>query len=281
MSRIITLSVIISLLLCHFPQPVVAGNSFAVFDTPQSESSAPSQSDLRIRKLAIERQELQDTTPTRPAPSTGVEATSPEEQRPPQQLPVKLPPPTSIEIDHTWQIDPAWENATYSFSTEEFINPKIVEAMQGPLADTGSNIASINIKKANLSNQFFSEMHVRSTPNEYPYVYFAEGGTEYGYRFIGATSTGIQIVHTIAHYGGSGAFHTVLFFIYTITNKIVFDTNITVQPEQGITLIGSIPLGDRFSGTIEFSDDVLKLLPQKGDGQPIPLYKGGIILSFD
>ena len=275
MSRIITFGVTITLMLCHLPQATMISNALAAEDTTQNALPVTRQNDLEKRKLAIERQELQDTTPR------VVDANLPEENKIPPQQALKLPPPTSIEIEQTWQVDPAWENATYSFSTEEFINPKIVEAMQGPLADTGSNIVSINIKKANLSNQFFSEMHVRSNPDGYPYVYFAEGGTEYGYRFIGATSTGIQIVHTVAHYGGSGAFHTVLFFIYTITNKIVFDANITVQPEQEITLIGSLPLEDRFSGTIEFTDDVLKVLPQKGDGQPIPLYKGGIILSFD
>lgn len=286
MPRII-FSAVITIMLCCISYATT--NAFAAGNTMQDASimsqqySQPLTSPKEPAIVAPQMFQNQHQPSIAAAlPSKNLSSNQPEgiKKASPQQ-PVKLPPPITKEIEHTWQVDPDWEQATYSFKNEEFINPKIVESMQGPLADNGPNLVSIAIKNANLSNQFFSEMHVRPNKDGYPYVYFSEGTTEFGYRFIGATSTGIQIVHTIAHYSGSGAFHTLVFFIYTTSNKIAFDTAITTPPVQKLTLIGSLPLGDSFSGTIDFNDDTLKVLPPKNTAQPLPLYQGGIILQFN
>ncbi len=192
----------------------------------------------------------------------------------------ELPPPVTKELVHEWTASPTWQTAIYTFHKEEFINPKIVEEMQGPLADSGSQIISVNVHNANISNQFFSEVRVRTTKTV-PYVYYQEQDKEFGYSFVGVTTAGIHIVHTQSTHGGTGVYHTLLFFIYTDTNSISFELDVAPTVTPTLTLIGSLPLGDRFAGTITFVDNVLTVLPPKGFAQPLPLYRGGIILRFE
>lgn len=191
----------------------------------------------------------------------------------------ELPPPVTKELTHEWTVSPAWKTTTYTFYKEEFINPKIVEEMQGPLADSGSQLISVNVHNANISNQFFSEVRVRSTKTM-PYVYYQEEDREFGYSFVGATKNGVQIVHTQSTHGGSGVYHNLLFFIFTDTDSISFGLEVAPTTQPTLTLIGSLPLGDRFAGTIFFANDVLTVLPPKGFAQPLPLYSGGLILRF-
>lgn len=192
----------------------------------------------------------------------------------------KLPPPVTKVLIHEWPVSPTWETAIYTFHREEFINPKIVEEMQGPLADSGPQIISINVRNANISNQFFSEVRVRTTKT-LPYVYFQEQDKEFGYSLVGITTTGIHIVHTQSTQGGSGVFHKLLFFIYTDTDSIAFGMEVIPSVMPTLTLIGSLPLGDRFAGTITFADDLLTVLPPKEGHQPLPFYSGGIIVRFE
>ncbi|MCT4625405.1 hypothetical protein [Halodesulfovibrio sp.] len=192
----------------------------------------------------------------------------------------ELPPPVTMEVDNDWTVSPRWKTATYTFHKEEFINPKIIKEMMGPLSDSGNQIISVNVAKANVSNQFFSEVRVRTT-NAEPYVYYKEGDAEFGYIFVGATTNGIQIIHTIDNGGGSGTFHSLMFFIYTDTETISFKKEVRSASQPTLTLIGSLPLGDRFAGTINFKENVLTVLPSPKFFQPIPEYKGGIILQFD
>ncbi|WP_290920443.1 hypothetical protein [Halodesulfovibrio sp.] len=190
-----------------------------------------------------------------------------------------LPPPVTKEISTSWTVDPDWQTSTYSFFKEEFINPKIVEEMQGPLSDSGSQILSINVHNANISNQFFSEVHVRTT-EAMPYVYYKDGDSEFGYIYVGATTGGINIVHTLSFGSGSGVFHTLLFFVFTKTESMTFGLEVRPVEQPTLTLIGSLPLGDRFAGTINLENDVLKVLPSDKFRRPLPLYKGGLILRF-
>lgn len=191
----------------------------------------------------------------------------------------ELPPPVTKELTHEWAVSPTWKTTIYTFHKEEFINPKIVEEMQGPFADNGSQIISVNVHNANISNQFFSEVRVRTT-NAMPYVYYQEQDKEFGYSFVGATTAGVHIVHTKSAQGGSGVYHTLLLFLFTDTDAISFGLDVATTASPTLTLIGSLPLGDRFAGTIAFADDVLTVLPPKGFAQPLPLYSGGLILRF-
>ncbi|OBQ56812.1 hypothetical protein [Halodesulfovibrio spirochaetisodalis] len=191
-----------------------------------------------------------------------------------------LPPPVEKVLSHEWAISPQWQNATYTFHKEEFINPRIVEEMQGPLSDNGSQIISVNVHNANISNQFFSEVRVRSS-QAMPFVYYTKSESEFGYIFVGATTTGIQVVHTMSTAGGSGIFHTLLFFIYTDSEEISFKEEVTPVVLPTLTLIGSLPLGIKFAGTISLENDVLTVLPSKEFYQPLPQYSGGVILRFD
>lgn len=190
-----------------------------------------------------------------------------------------LPPPITKEITHNWPVAPNWKTSTYMFHKEEFINPKIVEEMQGPLSDSGPQLLSVNVHNANISNQFFSQVHVRKT-NAMPYVYYKERDKEFGYIFVGATSNGINVVHTLRSEAGSGIFHTLLFFIFTDTDSMSFGMDVTPEKQPTLTLIGALPLGNKFIGTISLKDDVLTVLPPEMFAQPLPLYTGGLILRF-
>ena len=102
------------------------------------------------------------------------------------------------------------QNAEYrratslSFYHQPYINPNVIKDMTEWLSDVGDQVVSINLIESQNSNRYFGDTKVsKDSSGKYPYVYVEEksedtnaGSTRFGYRYVGATSNGIQVIRT-------------------------------------------------------------------------------------
>lgn len=173
----------------------------------------------------------------------------------------------SIKINSKDPLAKNWRHLRYSFTREEFINPLIVSELQGNLADTGHSVTSIDLVEANQSNRFFCELNIEMQDGS-KIVAAVEGEERFAYSYVGTSKSGIHIVHTSYSGGGSGNFHNILLLTISSRNGIVFDEGKLGEKERVVlSIIGCIPLGDRYCGDVNFDGKYLVVEP---DTSPLP-----------
>ena len=177
-------------------------------------------------------------------------------------------------------------HARYSFKKAPFVHPKIVDDLIGNLSDTGDQVVAINLLDSQNSNRYFGEIFVAPQTNpqvpSWPWVCSlscepnkdGELGDFWGqefaaYRYLGSTQSGLDVLHAKYSGGGSGVFNRVVFVRteadYGVEYPLLRDIDSrrsAAQPEfrnrEVIRMVGKIPLGDRWRGTVEVvGDDVV------------------------
>lgn len=170
-------------------------------------------------------------------------------------------------------------HATYSFRTAPFIHPKIVGDLVGSLADAGDQVVAINLLDSQDSNRYYGEIFVTPQTDplvpSWPWLYALDGepyaaappgsirGQElFAYRYVGSTPSGLDVLHYTYSGGGSGLFNSVVFVRIESDVGVDYGRPAGVHHAQGpvgpeirrrelIRMVGRIPLGDRWQGTIE------------------------------
>ena len=174
-------------------------------------------------------------------------------------------------------------HSTYSFRTAPFVHPKIVNDLIGSLSDHGDQVVAINLLDSQDSNRYFGEIFVTPQTDplvpSWPRVYSLDGeptrdgelgdrwGQEvYAYRYVDSTDSGLDVLHAQYSGGGSGVFNHAVFVLteadygaaYPLPRDIDSGQN-SAEPEihdrELIRILGRIPLGDRWIGTVEVSGD--------------------------
>jgi hypothetical protein len=154
----------------------------------------------------------------------------------------------------------------YSFSREEFVHPRIVEELLGVMSDRRETVVSVDLSSANKSNKFYGD--VRIIPDcdgpwveyEYELNHPFERHPYCRYQQLGTSPSGIHILRTMRGGGGTGHFSDLCFLTLQTDNGLTLDSG-TLAARERILLktLGSIPIGDRYHGIIEFKDDVLSV----------------------
>lgn len=156
-----------------------------------------------------------------------------------------------------------WNHLKYSFFREELIHPKIIQDLQGNLADTGEQVVSINLLDSQDSNRYFGEIKIRSIENtNSPYVYCEDGNENFGYNYIGTSSSGIHVLQTYEYGGGSGIFINLVFLVLETDESIKcdYDQNIFNKRQRiNLKTLGLLSLGDRYNGEITLNNGILKV----------------------
>lgn len=173
----------------------------------------------------------------------------------------------SIKINSKDPIAKNWRHLRYSFTREDFINPLIVSELQGNLADTGHPVTSIDLVEANRSNRFNCDLKIEEQGGSKIVTAF-DGEERFTYSYVGTSKSGIHIVHTSYSGGGSGNFHNILMLTISSKNGVVFEEGKLGEKERVVlSIIGCIPLGDRYCGDISLSG---KYLIVGADTSPMP-----------
>jgi len=160
---------------------------------------------------------------------------------------------------------PVQKNATtpgqefpYSFNKSPFISPQIIQDFNTWLSDSGDAVVSINVLEAQASNRYSGAALVRNTLGEEPYVYSEQASdgsiSEFGYRYVGRTSSGVYVLLTSDGGGGSGVFHSLMLLTFEYDQSLICDWDRGVVQPTGKRLLikkqGQISLTDRWDGKL-------------------------------
>ena len=160
------------------------------------------------------------------------------------------------------------EKSTVYFDREPYINPKVLQDMTASLSDTGDQVIAVDILRSQNSNRYFCQTKTRKTERTSPFIYYEEGQERFGYRYIGKTSSGIDIIQTTSSGSGSGIFHTLVFMVIESGKYLSFDQERSIADFTADRLIleklGSISLGDRFDGDVRIDGESLYIRQGKG-----------------
>ena len=154
----------------------------------------------------------------------------------------------------------------YSFTRAPFVNPRILQEMDTWMSDTGDLVVAINLTDANYSNRFSagsSEIEVRESDGRCPFVQWSRrprrgaSGGSFGYRYIGMTDAGVQVLRTASGGGGSGTFGNLLFLTVEFGRGIgrVEETDAggvvrAVRERVVLRRLGTVATGDRWAGEL-------------------------------
>jgi hypothetical protein len=145
----------------------------------------------------------------------------------------------------------------YSFNKAPFISPRIIQDLSAWISDKGDQVVAINVLDSQNSNRYFGDAEVRQIDNQNPYIFIDATNvlngetniTEFGYQYVGETSSGVYVLLTSDWEGGSGNFKNLLLV------QFEYDKSISTDWDRGevrwdgkrllIKKLGEIALGDR------------------------------------
>lgn len=149
-----------------------------------------------------------------------------------------------------------------SFSHAPYISPRIVQDLSSWVSDHGDQIVAINLLESQESNRYFGDVQIRKMDSENQLVFvrtttFEYGETnhsEFGYRCVGVTRSGVYVLKTVDWGGGSGVFVNLLLLTFEYDQGISCDWGKgVVRPDRKRLLVrkrGEIGLGDRWDGEL-------------------------------
>jgi hypothetical protein len=172
------------------------------------------------------------------------------------------------------------QDFAYSFSQAPLINPKIVQDLSAYESDHGDQVVSINVLESQDSNRYFGDAQVRNFDGQnpqYPFVFSnvtnVENGEtnidEFGYRFVGQTSSGVYVLETSdLGGGGSGVFENLLLVTFEYDKHLGCDWDKGEVFLGGNRLLmkklGEIVLGDRWDGRLAVNGNSILVGRDKG-----------------
>ena len=153
----------------------------------------------------------------------------------------------------------------FSFVNAELINPRILEDLVGWLSDSGDQVVSINITESNKSNRYHGNITSKEFDTGFPIIISEHSKGSFSYRYLGCSFTGVHLIQTWDHGGGSGVFCNVVLVTLSQDSSLEYDNNKIGKVDRFvIKLIGSIPLGDRYEGKLSYKFGFLSISACKG-----------------
>jgi len=158
-----------------------------------------------------------------------------------------------------------WEQLQYSFSREEYVHPLIVRELLGWLSDRGATIVSIDLATANRSNRFYGDFSVVNG-NSTVWVEWRSERESFRYRHIATSPSGVHMVECYDSGGGTGLFGSVCLLALEQDRSLYEDSEQGLFARERVLLktLGSISLGDRYAGDIEYRDGLLTIGADRG-----------------
>ena len=167
----------------------------------------------------------------------------------------------------------ASEQSRYSFVHEEYIHPCIVQELAGRISDRNQTVTAVDLVAANRSNRY-GDFWVRNLDQRLR-VGRNEREQEFSYSQVATSPSGVHIVECSACTGGTGTFKSILLFAFNCDRSLDEGPSGALFTRERIILktLGSISLGDRYEGTIEYEDGLLAIGPDEA------LFKRGKLAS--
>ena len=151
------------------------------------------------------------------------------------------------------------------------IPPEIFRDMgDADLADSEPVLVTVDARAAIGSNRYGDPIVRRAgwIAQSHPADKTLAGVEETGYRFIGATKSGLLVVIAYYNGGGSGFFTT----LHVLEAKLAraFDSDGKVYERVCLTMLRSVVLGDRWDGEATIAGDSIRIATKKTPAPAVP-----------
>lgn len=150
-------------------------------------------------------------------------------------------------------------NFRYSFVREEYVNPLIVGDLIGWLSDYGDQVISIDVAGANKSNRYHADV-TQKPGNPHSVVLARRAQESISYQYLGRSFSGIHLLRVWHSAGGSGVFCSIV--LVTVTSEPAVEIHpgsVSRKERLVIKKVGTIPLGDRYAGTVSYRFGLLSI----------------------
>jgi hypothetical protein len=127
------------------------------------------------------------------------------------------------------------------------------------LADSGNIWVTVNVAAATGSNLYFDDITgAGGSFSQKPLKGRPHAGEEISYTYCGATDNGLLVVVTSYNGGGSGRFT----HLHVLGLAPVHAIDIVGKPywQINLTLLRTIPLGDRWEGEVSIAKNLIKIV---------------------
>jgi hypothetical protein len=173
---------------------------------------------------------------------------------------------TSYVLGQPSAAAPPWEHLHYSFVRDEFVHPLIVRELLGWLSDPAATIVSVDLGTANRSNRFFGKFSVQRANGRTHVSWKNEDREFFWYAHIATSASGVHMLECHDCTGGSGVFASVCLLALEQDRSLYEQGNGKLFTRDRVLLktLGSITLGDRYAGEINYRDGVLVIGPDEG-----------------
>lgn len=154
----------------------------------------------------------------------------------------------------------------YSFAHEEYIHPLVVRELLGWLSDPSETILAVDLLVANDSNRLYGDYSPRMVEGRTWVETKVPGNEWFRYAHIARSPSGVEMVECYDYGGGSGVFGSVAFFAIQADRALGQDREGRVCTRDRVVLrtLGSVGLGDRYSGIISYDGSLLSIGPDVG-----------------
>jgi hypothetical protein len=179
------------------------------------------------------------------------------------------PADTTAKLDKT--------RLPYFFDHAPYVSPKILQDLSTWMPDYGDQVVTINLSDLKDTNRYYADIKTRKIEGQPLYIYFSEKPTkkdplnrgEFGYQYIGQTSSGIFVLETTDWGGGTEITERLMLVTFEKDRGMTVDWNDkTIHAGRERLLlkkVGEIELGDHWQGELKVVGN--KLLIGKYDGK--------------
>lgn len=155
------------------------------------------------------------------------------------------------------------EENPFSFIRHELVHPLIVKELLGWISDSSSTVTSIDVKSANKSNRFFGDIEIKEIDGRM-WVNWTREKRTFSYSHVSRTPSGIDILECHDRGEGSGVFGSVGLFSWMADYAYDENFDASFRLRRNLTIVGSVALGDRYSGSITYKNGALRVGPDEG-----------------
>jgi hypothetical protein len=151
------------------------------------------------------------------------------------------------------------------------VPPEIFRDMgDGDLGDSGPILVTVDVKAAIGSERYGDEIKRNGdwVVQSRPAANTLNGAEETAYEFKGRTRNGLLVVVATYSGGGSGVFTTL--HILDATADRAFDADGKVYQRIDLTVLRSVPLGDRWEGDVTISGDAVRIATTNTPAESVP-----------
>jgi len=151
--------------------------------------------------------------------------------------------------------------ARTSLTNEPYVHPRLVEELVTSVADHDDIMIALDLDKSEDSNRFCCDKAEGTSYTRVTEEYYGTQHHSFYYNAIGRTDSGVYVIHTASHDGGSAIWHDLIFVVIEEDPGLKLDFEAgkaeMTRPRRVMRKLGQTFLGDKWKGQLKIVGNTL------------------------